>query len=149
MKKLLIIIGMILTGSLNAFAQDDISTEKAIPFGVKDSNGIYTLVDKMPSYPGGEKEKMSFLGKTMKYPVMALEYGIMGTVIVGFVVQIDGSISQIEIIKGVDKDLDAEATRAVKEMPKWDPGEHNNEKVPVYVTLPIKFQVTHITTKLK
>lgn len=93
----------------------------------------------MPTFSGGDEKLREFLSKTMRYPSMARENETMGTVIIGFVVEADGKLSAIEVKSAVDQYLDAEALRVVNAMPKWESGEQNGEKVPVYVTVPIKF----------
>ena len=102
---------------------------------------IFKVVEQAPLFPGGESELMSWLGKNLNYPIRAQENGISGRVIVGFVVEKDGSISNVQVVKGVDKDLDAEAIRVVKKMPKWQPGKNNGHAVRSFFNLPVKFEL--------
>lgn len=100
------------------------------------------VVEKMPEYPGGEKAMLEYLKKNIAYPQKAHEENIQGTVIVRFVVQKDGSIGDIQIIKKVHPLLDAEAERLVKGMAKFEPGMQGNKPVDVYYTIPIVFSLT-------
>ncbi len=149
MKKLLVIAGMILGGSLNTFAQDVKTTEKRIPVGEKDENGAFILVDYMPEFPGGEEAMMKFLGDNTKYPAQARENGSSGVVIVSFIVEVDGSLSNIKVLRSVEESLDNEAIRVVKSMPKWNPGKHNGEKVRVNYNLPLRFSLDNKPKKKK
>ena len=97
------------------------------------------FVEVMPEFPGGELEMMAFLGKNIKYPQDARELGIQGKVYVVFVVNTDGSISDIKISRGVFSSCDREAMRVVQSMPKWKPGKQNGTAVPVYFNLPISY----------
>ncbi len=102
---------------------------------------IYTVVEKMPMYAGGEDSLFAFLGRNMKYPVVAQENGIQGKVVARFVVQKDGGISDVEIIRSLDPACDKEVIRLVKSLPKWTPGRQNGKLVPVWYTLPIVFKL--------
>ncbi len=125
--------------------------EEAIP------SDVHTIVEKMPAFPGCEKkmdkaartkcvnQKLgAFLSKNVKYPAMARENGIDGTVYVGFIVRKDGSISNVSIKRGLNNGgggCDAEALRVVKKMPDWNPGMQDGEPVNVAYTLPIRFKL--------
>ena len=95
----------------------------------------------MPEFPGGMGEAMKFLAKNIKYPVAAQQAKIEGRVIVQFVVERDGSISDIHAMRGVNPDLDAEAIRVVSLMPKWKPGKQRGKAVAVKYTMPIMFRL--------
>jgi protein TonB len=95
----------------------------------------------MPSFPGGDTELMKFLGKQLIYPKFPLDNGIQGTVFVTFVVNQDGSLSDIKLLNNVDKFLNEEAVRVVKKMPKWNPGKQNGNPVRVQLNLPVKFKI--------
>lgn len=103
-------------------------------------NGIYDIVEKMPSFPGGNEALMKWLGNNIKYPAKADKNDITGRVIVRFVVDTDGSVKDATILKSVDKLLDDEALRVVNAMPKWTPGEHEGKTVPVHFSLPVTFR---------
>ena len=104
-----------------------------------DSNNVYFTVEKMPEFPGGQVELMKYLASNIKYPKDAANAGKQGRVIVRFVVNEDGSISDETLIRGVFPSLDEEALRVIKSMPKWHPGEQDGKKVRVYYTIPISF----------
>lgn len=97
------------------------------------------IVQYMPSFPGGEDALMSFLSNNIKYPELAREYSISGKVYVQFIIEKDGTISNIVLAKSVDKTIDEEAIRVVTLMPKWKPGFNNGRYVRVRMTLPINF----------
>ena len=108
-----------------------------------DDSEVYTgVVDVMPEYPGGINAMFDFIQKNVKYPESAKDKGIEGKVYVQFVVEKDGNISDINILRGVSKDIDDEAVRVIKSMPKWKPGIQNGKPVRVQYTLPFKFQLT-------
>lgn len=100
---------------------------------------VFFIVEEMPEFPGGEKALHQYLASTIQYPVIAQENGIQGRVYVKFVVNTDGSITDVEIARGVDPSLDKEALRVVKNMPKWKPGRQRNKPVRVSYTVPINF----------
>ncbi|MDR3651482.1 MAG: TonB family protein [Paludibacter sp.] len=104
----------------------------------KDS--VYTFAEKMPQFPGGEKELVSFLNKTISYPVEAQKKNESGKVIVQFVVSKTGKVEGAKILKGVSASLDSEALRVIGLLPDWTPGEQNGEKVSIYRILPITFK---------
>ena len=102
---------------------------------------VFDVVEQMPSFPGGDAELMKFLHDHMKYPVVAEENGIQGRVICTFVVERDGSISDVKVVKSVDPSLDKEAVRVLKSMPKWIPGKQNGSAVRVKYTVPVTFRL--------
>ena len=102
---------------------------------------IFVAVEQQPEFPGGTAALMKWLGNNVRYPQMALENGISGRVIVKFVVEKDGSVSGVTLVRGVDKDLDREAIRVVKSMPKWQPGKNNGQAVRCYFNLPVNFKL--------
>jgi protein TonB len=102
---------------------------------------VFDVVEQMPSFPGGDAELMKFLHDHIKYPVVAEENGIQGRVIAQFVVERDGSISDVKVIKSVDPSLDKEAVRVLKSMPKWIPGKQNGSAVRVKYTVPVTFRL--------
>lgn len=102
---------------------------------------IFTVVEKMPEFPGGQGELLKFLAKSIKYPVIAQENGIQGRVTCSFVVNRDGSIVDAEVIRGVDPSLDKEALRVINSMPKWSPGQQRGKPVRVKYTVPVTFRL--------
>ena len=102
---------------------------------------IFVVVEKQPEFPGGTTALMKFLGDNIKYPVIAQENGIQGRVITNFVVERDGSISDVQVVRGQDPSLDKEAVRVIKTMPKWAPGQQRGKPVRVRFTLPVVFRL--------
>ena len=102
---------------------------------------VFIVVEKLPSFKEGAKAMMEFIESEMKYPVIAKENCIQGRVIVNYIVEKDGSISDVQIVRGVDPSLDKEAIRIVEAMPKWNPGLQRGERVRVKYTLPISFKL--------
>ena len=100
----------------------------------------YDYVDIQPQFPGGERALMNFINKTREYPYHAYHNRIQGRVVCSFVVNVDGSITNIEVIKGVEESLNREAVRVISEMPKWHVGRLGGEIVPVHCILPIAFR---------
>lgn len=108
---------------------------------VVEEETVFVVVEKMPSFPGGDAECMRFLNKNIKYPTIAQENGIQGRVILQFVVNRDGSIVDVTVARSVDPYLDKEAVRVVKMMPKWTPGMQRGNPVRVKYTLPVMFRL--------
>lgn len=102
---------------------------------------IFTAVEESPKFPGGDKAMYEFLSKNIRYPEMAAQNNIQGRVTVQFVVEKDGSIGEVKVVRGKDPDLDKEAVRVVKSMPKFIPGKMNGQAVRVWYTLPINFKL--------
>ena len=107
----------------------------------EEETNVFDVVEQMPSFPGGDAELMKFLHDHMKYPAVAEENGIQGRVICTFVVERDGSITDVKVIKSVDPSLDKEAIRVLKSMPKWIPGKQNGSAVRVKYTVPVTFRL--------
>lgn len=102
---------------------------------------VFDVVEEMPSFPGGNGALMSYISSNIKYPVTASEARIQGRVIVSFVVERDGSISDVKVARSVDPALDREAMRVVKSMPQWKPGKENGSAVRVRYTVPVVFRL--------
>ncbi len=102
---------------------------------------IFTFVEQMPEFPGGEEKLFEYLGKNIKYPSMARENGITGTVYVTFVVEGNGEISDVKKLRGIGGGCDEEAMRVVKAMPSWKAGKQNGKSVRVQFNIPIKFNL--------
>ncbi len=100
---------------------------------------IFSVVEAMPEFPGGETARMKFLQDNIKYPQMARESGIQGTVYVTFVVEPNGSVSDVRILRGIGGGCDEEAIRVIKQMPNWKPGMQRGKPVRVQFNMPIKF----------
>ena len=102
---------------------------------------IFQAVEQQAEFPGGTAALMKWLSSNIRYPEAAQQNDVQGRVIVKFVVEKDGSVSQAQIVKGVDKDLDKEALRVVNKMPKWQAGKNNGVAVRSYFTLPVQFRL--------
>lgn len=111
------------------------------PKHVVEETKIFTVVEQMPMYPGGGAALMGYLRDNIKYPTVAAENGVQGRVVVGFVVERDGSITDVNILRGVDPSLDREAMRVVKSMPRWNPGKQNGSAVRVKYQVPVSFRL--------
>lgn len=121
-------------------AKEDIAAPEP-PKHVVEETKIFTVVEQMPMYPGGDAALMGYLRDNIKYPTVAAENGVQGRVVVGFVVERDGSITDVNILRGVDPSLDREAMRVVKSMPKWTPGKQNGSAVRVKYQVPVSFRL--------
>lgn len=107
--------------------KDTINTEKP-----------YTIVEVMPSFPGGAGEMMKFINENLKYPEPVPEkQGLCTRVVVRFVIQVDGSIGDIQLVRNCFEEFDLAVINLIKKMPKWIPGKQNGKNVPVYFTLPV------------
>jgi len=102
---------------------------------------VYTVVEQMPQFPGGEGELLSYIAKNLKYPVIAHENGIQGKVIVRFVVTKTGAVDKVEVVRQLDPACDKEAMRVIRSLPKFIPGKQNGVNVDVWYTLPITFKL--------
>jgi protein TonB len=102
---------------------------------------VFFIVEDMPEFPGGELALRKYIAENVRYPEMAKENDIQGTVYVRFVVDTDGSVKNVEVIRGVDQLLDKEAIRVVQSLPKWKPGKQRGKAVKVSHSVPIKFQL--------
>jgi protein TonB len=100
---------------------------------------IFTVVEEQPGYPGGDEARIKFLQENIKYPEEAKELGVQGKVFVTFVVEVDGSITDVRVLRGIGAGCDEEAVRVVKSMPRWVPGKQRGQPVRVQFNLPIKF----------
>lgn len=121
-------------------AKEDIAAPEP-PKHVDEETKIFTTVEQMPMYPGGEGALLGYLRDNIHYPTVAAENGVQGRVVVGFVVERDGSITDVKILRGVDPSLDREAMRVVKSMPKWTPGKQNGSAVRVKYQVPVSFRL--------
>lgn len=108
---------------------------------VEDENTVYYVVEEMPEYPGGMSAMMRFIVKNLKYPEEAQKNGIKGRVLVNFVVDVDGTLTEIKVFQAVNPYLDKEAIRVVSSMPKWKPGRQKGKPVKVKYTIPINFSL--------
>lgn len=120
-------------------AKEDIAAPEP-PKHVEETK-VFTFVEQMPMFPGGDAALMSYLANNIHYPTVAAENGVQGRVVVGFVVERDGSITDVSVLRGVDPSLDREAMRVVKSMPRWTPGKQNGSAVRVKYQVPVAFRL--------
>ena len=118
----------------------EITAESSAPKKVF-TGKVYDIVEQMPSFPGGPAELMKWLGSHVQYPAIAQENGVQGRVIVAFVVEKDGSVTDVTVVRSVDPSLDKEAARVVRQMPKWIPGKQNGAAVRVKYNVPVIFKL--------
>jgi protein TonB len=104
-------------------------------------DALYTLVEKQPQFPGGESAMFQFLTENLRYPTLAKENGIEGRVVVSFVVEKDGSLTDLKIVKDIGGGCGEEALRLMQAMPKWVPGQQHGRVVRVAYTLPVSFRL--------
>ena len=129
------------------FAQ--VTTMYGVPRGVRtapfnasgNDDTVYRSVEQMPRFPGGEAALMKYLESHIKYPPEAAENNVQGHVIVQFVVKKDGSIGEVKVVRSLEENLDKEAIRVIKSLPKFTPGRHDGKAVSVWYTLPVPFKL--------
>lgn len=107
----------------------------------KGTDHVYQVVDEMPQFPGGNRAMMAYIGQNIKYPAEAVAKGIEGRVLVQFVVNKEGDLQDIKVMKSIDSLLDQEAIRVISSMPKWTPGKLKGEAVNIQYVLPIQFNI--------
>ena len=135
------------TESIEINTEDDkeevvIAAPVEAPEEEEEEEVIFVVVETMPEFPGGQQALFKYLSENVKYPVIAQENGIQGRVICQFVVNKDGSIVDVEVVRsGGDPSLDKEAVRVIKSMPKWKPGKQRGKAVRVKYTVPVNFQL--------
>jgi protein TonB len=133
MKKLFLMSIMAVVCLMTASAQKTVVSQS--------NQNIYNAVEQMPEFPGGMPAMMEFLQTNIKYPKDAIKQNVGGRVMVMFVVETDGSLSNVRVARKVFPSLDAEAVRVVKAMPKWKPGKEKGRAVRVNFTMPIVFSL--------
>ena len=121
--------------------EEYVLSEEGIEAARRARNQVFTVVEVMPEFPGGQGALLKFLATNVRYPESAVKNGIEGRVSCSFVVDTDGSLKNIEVIRGIDPSLDREAVRVIREMPKWNPGVQNNMAVAVKYTVPVTFRL--------
>ncbi len=117
--------------------KDEVIVEEKTP----EPEQVFTAVEQMPAFPGGDAELMKYLSTHINYPPMAMENNVQGRVIVQFVVTKTGKVGEVKVVRGVDRDLDNEAVRVVKSLPDFIPGRMNGQAVNVWYTLPVTFKL--------
>lgn len=126
-----------------AVAVEEVAVEekKVEVIEVEESKPVFTIVEEMPSFPGGDAERNKFLAENIQYPQQATENGIQGTVYVSFVVDSKGNVTDVKVLRGIGGGCDEEAVRVVKMMPQWHPGKQNGKQVRVLFNMPIYFKL--------
>ena len=133
MKKLIILSLMGLFGLTTVSAQKTVVAQK--------NQKVFDVVEQMPEYPGGIQALFEYLSQNVKYPSDAENQKVEGRVIATFIVETDGTINNVEVVKPVFPSLDAEAIRVLSGMPKWTPGKQSGKEVRVKYTVPINFNL--------
>ncbi|MBE6262352.1 MAG: energy transducer TonB [Prevotella sp.] len=137
-------------GSFDVKGNDDVNGEvlkakeviaQPEPPKHEEESKVFDVVEQMPSFPGGNGALLEYLASHVKYPVVAQENGVQGRVIVSFVVEKDGSITDVRVVRSVDPSLDREAARVVSSMPRWTPGKQNGSAVRVKYNVPVMFKL--------
>ena len=131
MKKLLFLSAFLCTLSFGAFAQEEVKVEEE----------VFVVVEEQAEFPGGLDSMYAYIVKNLKYPEAAKEKGIEGRVFVQFVIEKDGSISNVKILRGIGGGCEEAAVEMIKNMPKWKPGKQRGKPVRFLFTLPIKFEL--------
>lgn len=132
MKKLLFLSAFLCTLSFGAFAQSEVSTDDA----------VFVVVEEQAMFPGGMEAMYDYIGKNLKYPELAKEKDIQGRVFVNFIVEKDGSITNVKCLRGIGGGCDEAAMEVVKNMPKWQPAKQKGKEVRCQFNLPIRFELS-------
>jgi TonB family protein len=130
-------------GSTLAFVHEGVS---AIYDSIYQSDDIFTIVEEMPDYNGGLKEMNSFINQNMRYPSLPLEIHLEGTVYIGFIIDENGMLSNVSLMRGVESSMNEEALRIVKSMPAWNPGKQRGMLVKLQHYMPIRFKIKKQTS---
>ena len=121
--------------------KDEVVVEKPVEKPKEVKEEVFRSVEQMPQFPGGEAALMKYLQSHINYPPMAAENNVQGRVVVQFVVDKTGKVGEVKVVRSVDKDLDREAVRVCKSLPKFTPGRQNGQAVSVWYTLPVTFKL--------
>jgi protein TonB len=129
---------LILMSLMAVFCLSTVSAQKTVVS--KKNQKVFDVVEQMPEFPGGMEALFKYMAENMKYPEDAKKQQVEGRVLVQFIVETDGSVSNTEVLKRVFPSLDAEAVRVISGMPKWIPGKQNGKVVRVKYTIPVSFR---------
>ena len=121
--------------------KEEVVVEKPVEKPKEVKEEVFRSVEQMPQFPGGEDALRKYLASHVNYPPMAAENNVQGKVVVQFVVEKDGKVGEVKVVRSVDKDLDREAVRVCKSLPKFTPGRQNGQPVRVWYTLPVQFKL--------
>ena len=120
---------------------NDVDAEPDLDLEEEDDGEIFRVVEQMPKFPGGDEALLTYITNNVRYPQIAKEYGVQGTVYITFVIDKKGKVKDVEIIRGVERSLDKEAKRVIESLPKFAPGKQRGKPVQVQFTVPIKFKL--------
>ena len=132
-----LVLLVIVVAPVRANAQDKRGKTTQTHKDTTTDDKIYEVCEQMPIYEGGDAALLKYLRENLKYPDKTKDRGVQGRLVIGFIVEKDGSLTDVKVLRPVDIDLDAEVLRLVKGMPKWIPGRHNGQRVRVRHLLPI------------
>ncbi|PHN07169.1 energy transducer TonB [Flavilitoribacter nigricans] len=147
MKTLIILYALSISLSFNAFdpvdspSAQDLSETTAIPSDTAEYIPFFLFADQLPKYPGGEKEMVRFIQESIEYPELAYSHGHEGTVVVEFVVENDGRITQMKILRSVGLGCDEAALAVFRKMPRWQPALQGGRNIAVRYVTPVKFSL--------
>jgi len=130
---------LILMSLMAVFCLSTVSAQKTVVS--KKNQKVFDVVEQMPEYPGGMQAMFKYMADNMKYPADAEKQKVEGRVLVQFIVETDGSVSNTEVLTRVFPSLDAEAVRVINKMPKWIPGKQNGKVVRVKYVIPVNFRL--------
>jgi len=128
-------------GNDEANGKDIADLKQVVTQAPVEEEKVFDMVEQMPTFPGGQAELLSFIGKNLKYPTIAQENGTQGRVICQFIVGKDGTVRDVQVVKSLDPYCDKEAIRVIRSMPRWIPGKQNGKPVTVKYTVPITFRL--------
>ncbi|WP_071144793.1 energy transducer TonB [Bacteroides ihuae] len=128
-------------GNDEANGKDIADLKQVVTQAPVEEDKVFDMVEQMPTFPGGQAELLSFIGKNLKYPTIAQENGTQGRVICQFIVGKDGTVRDVQVVKSLDPYCDKEAIRVIRSMPRWIPGKQNGKPVTVKYTVPITFRL--------
>ncbi|OFQ19130.1 energy transducer TonB [Prevotella sp. HMSC073D09] len=132
-----LILLVIVIAPVRANAQDKKGKTTQMRKDTATDDKIYEVCEQMPIFEGGDAALLKYLGENLKYPDKTKDRGVQGRLVIGFIVEKDGSLTDVKVLRPVDIDLDAEVLRVIKGMPKWIPGRQNGKRVRVRYLLPI------------
>ncbi len=130
---------LILMSLMAVFCLSTVGAQKTVVS--KKNQKVFDVVEQMPEYPGGMQAMFKYMADNMKYPADAEKQKVEGRVLVQFIVETDGSVSNTEVLTRVFPSLDAEAVRVINKMPKWIPGKQNGKVVRVKYVIPVNFRL--------
>ncbi len=143
MKRYLLFLGIGVLASTGLLAQNDPASrgESAADSGASKPE-VFSMVEEMPEFPGGEEAMLQYIADNLKYPGRARRQKVEGRVVIRFVIDEEGNVTNVEAVKSLHPDCDKAALKVVKNMPRWKPGRQKGKPVRVFYMLPIRFQLS-------